>query len=94
MFPERLSWNLTSLNANEDRIAFVFEFAVGPDGRIGEARVYQAWLRNKAKLTYNAVTAWLEGNAPIPPGSRKGDRVRGSNSSAGCCCPTSPKGKV
>jgi exoribonuclease II len=67
MLPERLSWNLTSLNANEDRIAFVFEFAVGPDGRIEESRVYQAWVRNKAKLTYNAVTAWLEGKAPIPP---------------------------
>jgi exoribonuclease-2 len=74
MFPERLSWDLTSLNANEDRTAFVFEFAVKPDGRIGESRVYQAWVRNKAKLTYNAVSAWLEGKAPISPDAAK---VRG-----------------
>ncbi len=67
MFPERLSWDLTSLNANEDRQAFVFEFVVGPDGSVGEPRVYQAWVRNKAKLTYNAVAAWLEGKAPLPP---------------------------
>ena len=71
MFPERLSWDLTSLNASEDRIAFVFEFAVGLDGRIGESRVYRAWVRNKAKLTYHAVTAWLEEKAPIPPAAAK-----------------------
>jgi exoribonuclease-2 len=74
MFPERLSWDLTSLNSNEDRIAFIFEFAMGPDGRIGESRVYQAWVCNKAKLTYNAVTAWLEGKAPLSPAASK---VRG-----------------
>jgi exoribonuclease-2 len=71
MLPERLSWDLTSLNENEDRIAFVFEFVVGPDGRIGESRIYQAWVRNKAKLTYNAVAAWLEGKAPLPPAAAK-----------------------
>ena len=66
MLPERLSWDLTSLNAKEDRCAFVFEFAVGPDGHAGEGRVYRAWVRNKAKLTYNAVAAWLEGQAQVP----------------------------
>jgi exoribonuclease-2 len=71
MFPERLSWDLTSLNENEDRIAFIFEFAVGPDGRIGESHIYRAWVRNKAKLTYNAVAAWLEGKAPMPPAAAK-----------------------
>ena len=71
MFPERLSWDLTSLNENEDRIAFVFEFAVGSDGHVGESRIYRAWVRNKAKLTYNAVTAWLEGKAPLPPAAEK-----------------------
>jgi VacB/RNase II family 3'-5' exoribonuclease len=74
MLPERLSWDLTSLNANEDRIAFVFEFAVEPDGRIAESRVYRAWVRNKAKLTYNVVAAWLEGKAPLSASAAK---VRG-----------------
>ena len=67
MFPERLSWDLTSLNADEDRRAFIFEFVVKSDGRIGEPRIYTAWVRNKAKLTYNGVTAWMEGRAPLPP---------------------------
>jgi VacB/RNase II family 3'-5' exoribonuclease len=67
MFPERLSWDLTSLNADEDRRAFIFEFVVESDGRIGASRIYKAWVRNKAKLTYNGVTAWLEGKTPLPP---------------------------
>jgi VacB/RNase II family 3'-5' exoribonuclease len=67
MFPERLSWDLTSLNANEDRRAFIFEFIVDSGGHIGASRIYSAWVRNKAKLTYNGVTAWLEGNGPLPP---------------------------
>jgi VacB/RNase II family 3'-5' exoribonuclease len=67
MFPERLSWDLTSLNANEDRCAFVFEFVVGLDGLVGESRIYRAWVRNKAKLTYKAVAAWLDGKASLPP---------------------------
>jgi exoribonuclease II len=71
MFPERLSWDLTSLNENEDRIALVYEFVVGPDGHVGESRVYRAWVRNKAKLAYNAVTAWLEEKAPLPPAAEK-----------------------
>jgi exoribonuclease-2 len=66
MLPERLSWDLTSLNENENRCAFIFEFAVEPDGRVGESRIYRAWIRNKARLTYNAVAAWLEGKDPVP----------------------------
>jgi VacB/RNase II family 3'-5' exoribonuclease len=71
MFPERLSWDLTSLNENADRIAFIFEFAVEPDGRVGESRIYRAWVRNKARLTYNTVAAWLEGKAPLPSAAAK-----------------------
>ena len=71
MLPERLSWDLTSLNESEDRLAFVFEFAVEPGGRVGESRIYRAWVRNKAKLTYGAISAWLEGEAPLPPAAAK-----------------------
>jgi exoribonuclease II len=67
MFPERLSWDLTSLNANEDRRAFIFEFVVDADGHVGNARIYKAWVRNKAKLTYNGLSPWLEGNDSLPP---------------------------
>ncbi|HUK77459.1 MAG TPA: ribonuclease catalytic domain-containing protein, partial [Thermoleophilia bacterium] len=61
MLPERLSTGLTSLNAGEDRPAMVVEMAVGRDGEIEHERVCQALVRNRAKLVYHEVGAWLEG---------------------------------
>src|SRR5688500_14293016 len=66
MLPERLSTDLTSLNEGEDRLAVVIEFTVAPDGALGEPNVYRALVHNRAKLTYAAVGAWLEGEGPQP----------------------------
>jgi VacB/RNase II family 3'-5' exoribonuclease len=68
MLPEQLSTNLTSLNEHEDRQAVVIEYAVAGDGSVGASDVYQALVRNQAKLAYPGVGAWLEGAGPIPPG--------------------------
>jgi VacB/RNase II family 3'-5' exoribonuclease len=66
MLPERLSTDLTSLNAGEDRPAIIVEMAVKEDGAVGDSAVYPAVVRNKAKLAYNAVAAWLDGSGPMP----------------------------
>ena len=66
MLPEKLSTNLTSLNFNEDRLAIVAELVIGPDGSLQDSDVFQALVRNHAKLAYNSVAAWLEGRGPIP----------------------------
>jgi ribonuclease R len=66
MLPEKLSTNLTSLNFNEDRLSFVVEMVIGPDGSLQDSNVYQALVRNHAKLAYNSVAAWLEGSGPMP----------------------------
>ncbi len=66
MLPERLSWDLTSLVDAEDRLSVVFEMVVDPDGEILGSDVYRATVRNRAKLAYDAVAAWLEGEAEAP----------------------------
>jgi len=67
MLPEKFSTDLTSLNQDEDRDAIVIEYVVQSDGTCGGSDVYQAVVRNKAKLAYSSVGAWLEGRGPVPP---------------------------
>jgi exoribonuclease-2 len=66
MLPEALSTNLTSLNYQEDRPAVVIEMIIDDAGDIKSSDIYQATVSNKAKLAYNAVSAWLEGKTAIP----------------------------
>jgi VacB/RNase II family 3'-5' exoribonuclease len=68
MLPEKLSTNLTSLNFAGDRLANVVEMIIQADGTRSEYTIYPALVRNKAKLAYNSVAAWLEGSGPIPEG--------------------------
>jgi exoribonuclease-2 len=66
MLPEKLSTDVTSLNFNEDRLAIVIEMVVSADGSLEDSSVYKAWVRNRAKLAYNSVAAWLENKGDIP----------------------------
>jgi exoribonuclease-2 len=66
MLPEKLSTDLTSLNFAADRLAIVIEMVFAPDGSLAASDIYQATVCNRAKLAYNSVAAWLDGNAPMP----------------------------
>ena len=66
MLPERLSTDLTSLNPDEDRIAVVVSFVVDREGTVSAGAVGRAVVRNRAKLAYNSVAAWLETGDRMP----------------------------
>jgi VacB/RNase II family 3'-5' exoribonuclease len=66
MLPESLSTDLTSLNPDQDRLAVVVEMQVDATGTVQHSDVYRARVRNHAKLAYNSVAAWLDGQGPMP----------------------------
>ncbi len=68
MLPERLSTDLTSLNYEADRLAVVVEMVIATDGTLQASDLYGAIVRNHAKLAYNGLAGWLEGNGPTPSG--------------------------
>jgi len=68
MLPEKLSTDLTSLNYESDRLAVVIEMVLAGDGSLQRSDIYRATVRNRAKLAYNSVAAWIEGNGPMPEG--------------------------
>jgi ribonuclease R len=68
MLPEKLSTDLTSLGFDKVRLAVVVEMVIGADGSIKGSDIYRARVRNHAKLAYNSVAAWLEGNGAVPAG--------------------------
>jgi len=70
MLPERLSTDLTSLNAGQDRLAVVVEMVIAADASIAHSTVYRARVCNHAKLAYDAVAAWIDGTAPLPDAAR------------------------
>jgi exoribonuclease-2 len=67
MLPAELSNDRTSLGEDEERLAIVVEMRIRDDGSMEGSEVYHAKVVNRAKLAYNAVSAWLEDGAP-PPG--------------------------
>ena len=66
MLPPELSTDLTSLNEHADRDAIVVDMVIGGDGVAAQSDVYRARVRNRAKLAYDGVAAWLDGRGPAP----------------------------
>jgi VacB/RNase II family 3'-5' exoribonuclease len=66
MLPEKLSTDLTSLNFDSDRLAVVVEMIFAADGSLQKSDLYRGTVRNRAKLAYNSVAAWLDGKGPMP----------------------------
>ena len=77
MLPERLSTDLTSLNPDEDRLAVVVSLTVRRDGTVAGSGLSRALVRNKAKLAYDSVAAWLDGKGEAPPAVRASKETEG-----------------
>src|SRR6185503_4834400 len=67
MLPERFSTDLTSLHEGQERLAMVVEMTVDAEGAALGSGIYRAQVLNKARLTYDAVGAWLLNEGPLPP---------------------------
>ena len=74
MLPEKLSTDLTSLNPHQVRVANVTEMVFAPNGDLLRSHIQRARVRNQAQLAYDAVSAWLTGDGPLPEAA---DRVPG-----------------
>jgi VacB/RNase II family 3'-5' exoribonuclease len=71
MLPERLSTDLTSLRLDSDRCAIVVDMIIDDNGVLQQSDVYNATVRNHAKLAYESLGAWLEETGPIPAEVKK-----------------------
>lgn len=66
MLIDDLSFNLTSLIQDVDRLAIVIDLLIDQKGTLTSQTVYLALVRNHAKLDYPSIGAWLE-NGGNPP---------------------------
>jgi len=66
MLPERLSTDLTSLGEDQERLSVVIDMTIAADGALVASDIYRAVVRNRAKLAYDGVAAWLLGTGPMP----------------------------
>jgi ribonuclease R len=60
MLPERVSNELCTLRAGEDRLAYTARFAVADDGNIADVEVRPSVIRSRRRCTYGEVFGWLE----------------------------------
>ena len=67
MLPEAFSNDLTSLHESQERMAVVVDMRIEADGTVGPAEIHRAVVVNEAKLTYDTVSPWLDGEADPPP---------------------------
>lgn len=67
MLPEALSNGLCSLNPQVDRLCMVCDLTLSRAGRVTGYEFYPAVMHSKARLTYNQVADYLNGNSQALP---------------------------
>ncbi len=67
MLPEVLSNGLCSLNPKVDRLCMVCDMRVSAEGKVTRSSFHEGVMRSKARLTYDAVNDFLDGDGPAVP---------------------------
>jgi len=67
MLPEVLSTDRTSLHEGQERLSVIVDMLVQADGSVTASELYRATVVNHAKLTYDRVSRWLDGEADALP---------------------------
>jgi ribonuclease R len=65
MLPEVLSNGMCSLNPQVDRLCMVCEMTISASGRLSGYKHYESVMNSHARLTYNKVSAILEGDEEL-----------------------------
>ena len=76
MLPERLADDLCSLREGEERPVLACTLEVEADGSLGDYRFFAARVRSQAKLVYDRVSDWLEGQGEWTPDAEIAGQLR------------------
>ncbi|MGR4069038.1 exoribonuclease II [Billgrantia sp. C5P2] len=76
MLPEQLADDLCSLREGEERPALACTLEVEADGSLGEYRFFAATVRSQAKLVYDRISDWLEGQGEWTPAEEIAGQLR------------------
>jgi VacB/RNase II family 3'-5' exoribonuclease len=66
LFPPEISNDMTSLLQDQDRQAVIIDVTLAARGAVSAASVSKGTVRNRAKLNYDSVGAWLENTGKAP----------------------------
>lgn len=76
MLPEALADDLCSLREGKDRPVLACTLEVNADGSLGDYRFFAATARSHARLSYDQVSDWLEGQGEWAPSAAIGEQLK------------------
>jgi exoribonuclease-2 len=76
MLPEQLADDLCSLWENQERPVLACTLEIDADGSLGGYRFFPATMRSHAKLAYDRVSDWLEGQGDWTPAEAIGEQLK------------------
>ena len=78
MLPEQISNGLCSLRPQTPRLAMVCDMTVTAKGEVGSYKFYESVIYSHARLTYNQVQAFLDGEDELPVAEEYATAVKDS----------------